>query len=134
MRCSSNTGCHVFNLGVARRQSPGEGIHELLKPVLGILQNRLTVAGKENVEVESQERSDALTETRWIVHYLVGEQFALARRIADHRISGNQDFPFRPMQDNFAGGFSRRSKNGQWADRFADAKLIIQLSTLGTCV
>jgi hypothetical protein len=51
------------------KDSLGKSIHELPKPLLSELWNRLSIANQQGLEVESEKSTHALAQARRIVHH-----------------------------------------------------------------
>jgi hypothetical protein len=66
------------------------------------LENRRTVARKKNVEIQREERSHALAQTRGIVDDFFRQKLAAARRVPDHRVADDEDLSLRPVEDDFS--------------------------------
>ena len=98
------------------RRSLRESIHQFPEPFLGVLKNRLAVANKKRVEVESQERSHARAQPRRVVHHLFRQEPAAAGRISDHGVADDEDLPLRPVKRDFPWGFAGHAYDDQRAD------------------
>jgi hypothetical protein len=68
-----------------RRHSPA--IHQFPETILGGIENRISIADQENIELEAEESPYAIAQERGIVYDLVRQEFASSRGVANDGVS-----------------------------------------------
>jgi hypothetical protein len=112
----------------------GKQVDQLLEALPGVLENTLTVAHEQRIELKREKLPYALTQPRWFIHHFLAQQAKPPWRIPDHRISHYQEPPLRPVESHFAHRFSRHAYHGQRPDLAANLQLVVKLRALAARV
>src|ERR1700730_2166205 len=117
----------LASIELVERQLFGKQVDQLPEALPGGLENRLTVANEQRIELKREKLPYALTQPRWFIHHFLAQQAKPPWRIPDHRISHYQQPPLRPVESHFAHRFSRHAYNSQRPDLAANLQLVVTL-------
>src|SRR5713101_9809028 len=112
----------------------GNIVDQLPEAQPGVLENTLTVADEQRIELKREQPPYALTQPRWFIHHFFVQQAKPPWRIPDHRISHYQQPPLLPVESHFARRFSRHSYHSNRPDLAANLQLVVKLRALAARV
>jgi hypothetical protein len=98
------------------------------------MKDALAVADEERVEVKREKLAYALTQPRWVIQHLLAQKANPPWRIPNHRISDDEQSPFRPVESHFARRFSGHAYQSQRADLVANLQLVVKFRSLASRV
>jgi hypothetical protein len=119
---------------LAERHLFGKQVNQLPEALPGVMENTLTVADEQGIEVKREKLPYALTQPRWFIHHFFAQQAKPPWRIPDHRISHYQQPPLLPVESHFARRFSRHANHSQRPDLAANLQLVVKLRALAARV